>query len=184
MSTNFIVGLVVGAVVVIGGGYYLMTNSGGSASDSKAAQEQEQNVAESTEATLAQAGKFNGSLSELAARGGSWKCTVDASTAQSVSSGVTYASGGKVRSDFSTKVQGYGNVESHVIADGQDVYTWSSVMPQGIKTKMAQQTDGGTATSGQGVNTNQPYSYDCQPWTADASVFVTPSSVVFKTIGN
>ncbi|MDO8514239.1 MAG: hypothetical protein Q7S50_01715 [bacterium] len=167
MNSNLLIGLVVGAVVVVGGGYYLL--SGGSAP--------------ATDTTGAQAGKFKGSLAEMAARGGSWKCTVDSSTGQSVSSGVTYASGGKVRADFKTSVSGYGAVESHMMADGQYVYTWSSVMPQGIKTKMtAGATAGGSAgtASGQSADADQSYSYDCQPWTADASLFVLPASVTFK----
>ena len=173
MKTNLIVGLVVGAVVIVGSGYYLMTKSSSFTGDSKRASQEQ----------TAQAGKFSGSFASLAARGGSWKCTVDSSTAQSVSSGVTYVSGGNVRADFSTKVQGYGTVDAHVLVNGQDVYSWSSVMPKGIKTKMVAQGSGGTATSGQGMDANQAYSYDCQPWTPDASTFALPTGVSFMTVG-
>ncbi len=178
MNTNLLIGLVVGAVVV-GGGYFLIAKRDMPLPFPNQPVAENQEKIESKAETQAQEGKFNGSLAELAARGGSWKCTVDITTAQSVSSGITYSSGGKVRGDFTTKVQGYGNVESHMITDGTDVYTWTSVTPQGFKTKMS--TPGETAvTSGQAVNTNQPYTYDCESWTTDVSVFVIPSDITFK----
>lgn len=174
MNQNTIIGIVV-AIVVVGGAYYV-TQGGVSETASQ--------TGEDTQAgETAQAGAFTGSVSELAARGGSWKCTVDASTAQSISSGVTYVSGGKVRGDFTTNVQGYGSVESHMIADGTDVYTWSSAMPQGIKTKMMATGQGGTATSGRGVDANTAYSYDCQPWVADATLLIPPANITFTAVG-
>jgi hypothetical protein len=173
MNQNTVVGIVMGLVVVVGGGYYLMSTNPIQAPRGTSPQ-----IAET-----AQAGKFTGSVAELTKRGGSWKCTVDAATAQSISAGVTYVSGNKVRADFTTLVQGYGSVESHMIADGESVYSWSSMMPQGIKTTMMAQGVGGTATSGQGGDANQSYSYDCQPWTSDASLLVPPANVTFKTVG-
>jgi len=176
MNTNIAIGIVV-AVVVLGGGYYVMTQ--GSMPTTEGVQG---NLNEAPIGTEAEAGKFNGSFSELATRGGSWKCTVDTSTAESISSGVTYVSGGSMRADFTTSVQGFGNVESHVLVSGQDVYTWSSMMPQGIKTTLSAQATGGTATSGQGMDANTDYSYDCQPWTADTALFVVPTNITFKTL--
>lgn len=174
MNTNTAIGVVVGMVVVLGGGYYLM-NQNSTPTDMSAIGAQEET------GETAQAGTVKGSFASLATRGGSWKCTVDTSTAQSVSSGVTYVSGGKVRADFTTSVQGYGAVESHMIADGEDVYTWSSMMPQGIKSKMTMQGTGGAETSGQGMNANMEYSYDCQPWSADSAMFAVPADITFRS---
>jgi hypothetical protein len=179
MTQNTAIGLVVAVVVGLGGEYYLMHQD----AVSKPETGDQKSASTTALADTTQAGKFKGSFTELAARGGSWKCTVDTSTAQSISSGVTYVSAGKVRGDFTTSVQGYGSVESHVMADGQDVYTWSSMMPQGLKVKMTAQGSGGTVASGQGADANQAYSYDCQPWVADATLFTLPASVTFKTIG-
>jgi hypothetical protein len=176
MNTNTIIG-VVAAVVVLGGGYYVLNRP--AVAPVTLGQEQ---PATTTSETVAAPGKFSGSLAELATRGGSWKCSVDSTTAQAVSTGVTYASGGKVRADFTTSVPSYGSVETHLIADGVDVYTWSPMMPQGIKTKMTAQGSGTGPTSGQGVNTDTEYSYDCQPWTADATLFVVPTNVTFRAM--
>jgi hypothetical protein len=176
MNTNLIIGLVVGAVVAVGGGYFLMTQRSASSSP---------NAAVIEEGSGAQAGMYRGSLTDLAARGGSWKCTVDAQAdtgaGQAASSGTTYVSGDKVRADFTTTVQGYGSVDSHLIVAGGYSYSWSSMMPQGIKTQVTATAGGGAATSGQGADAHQSYAYDCQPWTADASLFAVPTDITFRT---
>ncbi len=176
MNQNIAIGVVV-AVVVVGGGYYVLNQP--AAAPVTLGQGQE---ATTTTETSAQSGKFTGSIAELVGRGGSWKCSVDSTTAEAVSSGVTYVSGGKVRADFTTSVPSYGSVETHLISDGVDVYTWSSMMPQGIKTKMTAQGSGSGSTSGQGMSTDTQYSYDCQPWTADASLFVVPANITFRAM--
>lgn len=175
MNQNIAIGLVV-AVVAVGGGYYLLNRPA-----APLVLEGQQTGATTPE-TAAESGKFTGSFAELAARGGSWKCSVDSTTAEAVSSGVTYVAGGKVRADFTTSVPSYGSVETHLIADGVDVYTWSSMMPQGIKTKMTAQGSGSVPTSGQGVDANTKYSYDCQSWAADASLFVVPAHITFRAM--
>jgi len=172
MSRNLLIGILVAGALVVGGGYYV-THQATTESDGAQPQTQESG-------TPPQAGKYSGSFAELAARGGSWKCTVDTSTAQSISSGVTYVSAGKVRGDFTTSVQGYGNVETHMISDGVHAYTWSSMMPQGIETSVSASGAAGGATSGQGVNANTSYSYDCEPWSADMTLFAVPTNITFK----
>lgn len=176
MKTSIIVG-VVSVVIIAGGTYYFMSNK----PQGDSPQPQSGSLA-SGEA--AQPGTFTGSFADLASRTGSWKCTVDAATAQSVSSGVTYVADGKVRADFTSNVQGYGSIQSHMIADGGYAYTWSSMMPQGMKVRMAAAPGAGnTTSSGQGADVNQSYQYDCQPWSGDASVFVLPANVTFVPMG-
>ena len=177
MTQNTAIGIVVGLVVVLGGGYYLMGLGA-----TPGAQTQALMATSTPQAETAEAGKFTGSIAELATRGGSWKCTVDSTTTHVVSSGVAYVSDGKVRGDFTTSVSGYGNLESHMFADGTDVYTWSSVAPQGMKMKMtALSTD--NVHLGYGAQANESFSYDCQPWVADVSLLTPPASVTFKAVG-
>lgn len=173
MNTKLIAGIV--ALVAIGGGaYYFMNTSSGTMDTSE------------TGDASAQEGAFEGSFMALAKRGGNWKCTVDAQAStgagSAVSSGVVYVSGEKVRADFTSTVQGFGNVDSHMIADGVNVYTWTSMMPQGFKTKMTAMESGGTETSGQGFDANQSYGYDCERTSADASLFAVPSTVTFTDL--
>jgi hypothetical protein len=139
------------------------------------------------DASADQAGTFTGSVADLSARGGDWKCTVEdkASTpaGQTPSSGTVYVSGRRVRADFTTTVQGYGAVDSHLIADGTDTYSWSSMMAQGVKTAMPPAgSDEDATTSGGDDSAGQRYTYQCAPAQADASLFVPPSSVTFRTL--
>lgn len=166
--------IVIGAIVF--GGYYLSHKAPTTAPVEGSA---------TTTPTTTDESAFNGSFSDLAKRSGSWKCTIDTSTTQSVSSGVAYVSNGKVRGDFTTSVANYGPIESHMIADGDTAYTWSSMMPQGIKMKIATTstaTAGSGATSGQGMNANTSYAYHCEAWTADPTIFIPPTTIVFKAL--
>jgi hypothetical protein len=165
--------------MVLGGGYYFMTHHSAPSAETTTQSAQGETATAKNDSQAA--GKFNGSFVDLSARSGSWKCTVDSSTAGSISSGTTYVSDGKVRADFTTNVQGYGSVESHMFSDGEFAYTWSSMMPQGIKTKVTAQSTAGTQTSGQGVNANTSYSYDCQPWVVNQALLTVPTSVTFKS---
>lgn len=158
----------------MGGAYYITNHKEPAQPEAAQPQQQEQTQE-------AQAGSYTGSLADLAKRGGSWKCTVDSSTAQAASSGIVYVSGDMVRGDFTSTIQGYGSVGSHLLVNDGYSYSWSSMMPQGIKTKVTTTGDGGTATSGSGADVNHSYSYDCAPWTADASLFTVPTDVTFQT---
>ncbi len=178
MNTNAIIALIAGVVVIGGGAYYVMKSDsqaspvGGADNETMSAQDDR---------------AFSGSIMALSERGGEWKCTVDTTSqtggGQAVASGVVYVSGNKVRADFDVNVAGIGAMEAYMIADGAYVYSWSSMVPQGVKVAQAQaESSQSTATSGQGMDANTSYSYDCEPASADASLFVPPSNVTFMTL--
>ena len=183
MNTNVIVGGLL-AVVVAGGGYYLWSSQSAPAQSNTqgTSQQETQAQADQNAAQAAQSGDYSGSLADLAARGGSWQCSVDSKALDAASSGTTYVSGNLVRADFTTTVQSYGKVESHLIVRDGYSYSWSPIMPGGIKTKVTAAGQGGTSTSGSGASANQSYSYHCEPWTPDASLFAVPANVTFRPI--
>ncbi|HVM59003.1 MAG TPA: hypothetical protein VMT80_01600 [Candidatus Paceibacterota bacterium] len=175
MKNTTLVGLAVVALIAVGGAVYFLPSASPSAGTQETAAVGNAN----------QSGAYTGSVSDLMGRQGSWKCTMNTNTDQAVSSGVIYSSSGKVRGDFTTNVSGYGSMESHMIADGTDVYTWSPMMPMGIKVPMtasasAQSSAGASGSASFSAGT--AYSYDCEPWTADASVFAVPTDVSFRTL--
>lgn len=172
MNTKIIVGVV--AAAVLGGGAYMLMQ--------KKSMDPAVQTGASSEVGGATAGAFSGSMADLSKRGGSWKCTVDTSTAQAASSGTVYVSGKKVRAEFAMNVQGYGTMNSYMIADGEYTYSWSSAMPQGVKAKMTAEETSSPATSGESMDANSKYSYNCEAWTADESKFVVPTDVTFRTI--
>ncbi|MDB5244210.1 MAG: hypothetical protein JWN18_80 [Parcubacteria group bacterium] len=183
MNNNLIIGGIVVVVVLLGGGYYFMHQNGVQSVEQTNGVEGSSSTTTTT--TTVSGEKFNGSFTELASRTGSWKCTIDATASGTGTTGTTYVSSGKVRGDFTTSTSNNGTFESHLISDGQYSYTWSSMMPQGIKIKMTADQTGiaaNGATSGSASSANSSYAYNCEPWTADASLFVAPASVTFMTV--
>lgn len=176
MNTNIIAGLVIGVAIIGGSAFYFFGNKK-SASNSEGT-----SPTENTQA----AGSFTGSFADLAKRGGEWKCTVDNTSetgvGQVVSSGVVYVSGDKVRAEYNVTVPSLGSMKGYMVSDGEYIYSWSSMLPQGVKTKASVVTQGSGSVSGQVVDANYAYSYDCQPSSPDASLFIAPANITFMSV--
>ena len=177
MSTNTIIGLVVGVVIVVAGGYFLATSGGYSMEDSDVT---ENEVAVTQDATTV---AFTGSFFDLATRGGNYKCEVNSTGAAAGTEGIVYVSGADLRGDF-TSVSNGTTVESHMLKKGDTMYMWGGGMPQGITMKVtAMEAQGSPATQGSGVSGTQAYGWDCDVTGANASMFVKPSDVEFMDVG-
>lgn len=159
-----IIAIIIGIVVIVGGGYYFY-------------QQQDKTVREYGSGQAS--GRFSGSLQDLAARGGAYRCTFAHESAAAVSEGTVYVSGSDIRGDFSSEAQGLA-VESHMIQSGGYVYVWSPMMPQGFKSKSDADSAGTPAgMSGQYADLTQSYDYDCEAWSGDQSTFALPAGVTF-----
>ncbi len=177
MPTKYIA-IAVAAVVILGGAYFFLSKP---ASNQQNTAQGIQAGAQNTTQPAGGTGAFTGSLAELLGRGGDWKCTFGAQGSGFTSSGTTYISGGKMRSDFSSQIQQVKQtVDSHMIQDGGFVYVWTSLAQQGFKAKTTLGTKDATAQFGaQGVNIDQKYNYNCSAWTVDASMFALPKGITF-----
>ncbi len=171
--------LVTGAVLII---------KGGPKDDGLTEERVAENEAVTTEeqAPIVES-QFKGSTAELIARGGDYKCTFDQVVENSRSTGTVYISNGKMRGDFKSDVSAAGtnmSVESHMISDGEYMYTWSSMMPTGMKLKIDQTITTSSETFGQqgSFDANMQLSYDCDPWSPDSSQFTLPSAITFTEI--
>lgn len=177
MNTNLIIGILAGVIVLGGGAYFMMNTSAG----------KEAGTASQSRETAQEDGAFTGSLAQLAARGGEWKCTVDSRSqtdaVEASTSGVVYVSGNKVRADLDVSVSQLGAVKTHMIADGTYVYSWSSMTPQGMRVEQADDWGGdGLPASGESMGPNMGFSYDCEPASVDASLFTPPADMTFSTL--
>jgi hypothetical protein len=173
------IGLAVAAVVVVGG-YFAFSNSKAQLSDSNV--ENGEKTEQQENGMMAEEGSFTGSMFDLAKRGGDFKCTIAHGSDIAVSSGTVYISGEKIRGDFQSNVQGM-SIDSHMIALPDALYVWSSVAPTGVKLPRSNVEGGGDASmGGQYSDYQQSYTYDCESWGADASMFSVPSSVTFTEI--
>lgn len=168
--------LVVVGVAVIGASAYLFMSRSDSAVTNQEPQTEEVQTVESTSST----GKFNGSVNELLARGGSWKCTVAFTAEGMESTGTTYVSNGMMRADFSSTMPQVGNVETHLIVRDNTAYTWTSMMNQGFKFPIQNGEVVAPSGGAQAASSfNQDYDFNCEAWSADSSKFALPGNITF-----
>lgn len=84
--------------------------------------------------------------------------------------------GGKIRGDFTATMNGQTVNTSFIGVDGY-MYTWSDMLPQGMKVKA--ESAGGTS-GGEGIDPATPVEYACEFWSADQSKFTLPSIEFFE----
>lgn len=160
MALKILIGLVI--LAAAGGGAYLATRAPSNSTP--------QNLEVKAE------GASSGTLADLMARAGSHTCTAKATHDGGTSEGTVYMSGGKLRGDFVATMGGQVVNTSFISVDGY-MYTWSDMLPQGMKVKI----DAAVGTSGgQGIDPSTPVEYSCAPWTADESMFALPAIEFFE----
>lgn len=123
-------------------------------------------------------------FSQFMKQGGSYKCTVYQYVNDSSTQGIVYLNDGLMRGEYSTTVQGK-NIDATVIVRDGYAHTWTSMSStMGFKSKIVEDPETGSAgtTGTYSYSADQIGDYDCQPWTADASLFVLPAEVSFKEV--
>jgi hypothetical protein len=159
----------IGLVVVAAAGYFIWQNVPANTLEEQGA---------AAETAISRQG--SGSFAELAALGGSFECEVSMNMEGVSADGVVYIASENVRADFTAQVSGQ-SFTSHMLRTDGFVYTWSDLLPQGFK-MMADdsQSSGEPVALQSGFDPNSPVQYNCNPWVADASVFVVPTNITFS----
>ncbi len=134
----------------------------------------------------ATASDVNGNVFDLIKLGKTLKCTYSMATQDVTISGTTYVSGENMRGDFENTEPNGTKIQSHMISDGEWVYTWTSASPQGIKMNITKAQSEGSASNADSTTTNQNANtfknnvdFKCLPWIEDASVFQVPTDIKF-----
>jgi len=134
-----------------------------------------------------QENKISASLKDLLGMGKTVKCTATTASDKFTTTGTTYVSGDKMRSDTTSQAGDAPQTNSHIIiADGW-MYMWSEGASTGMKlniNEMKQNSPPGTenANPGSPSASNQldnKTDFNCSSWTADESVFAIPQNVTF-----
>ena len=167
-----ILALFVGLALVGGGAWYVLQKQ-----DASEAPSQSQEAG--SDAPSNESGKFRGSLQQLMARSGSWRCDVSMTTEGVTSTGTTYVANGNVRADFVSNIPQVGSIESHMIMKDNTAYTWTSMAPQGFKFPISGQENQPEVSAEVAAQINQAYDYDCRAWPTDESKFALPSGITF-----
>lgn len=124
----------------------------------------------------------SGNIFDLIKLGKVAKCTYSYDADKSKLSGVTYISGKNMRGDFTMKLADGQDIESHIISDGEWLFSWSSAMPQGFRMKVSDQESKSIDSSTQNTNAldlNKSFDYKCSAWLVDSSKFEVPTDVTF-----
>lgn len=178
MGINVLIGIVA-AIMVVGGGTYVAMNpevitsiTGGAVEDQMISPE---NDMDSDSASV------GSTFAELVALGQSVECTFtyDDGTGNA-SSGTVYMTGGaaEMRGDF--VVTSPMATEAHMIRTGGYNYIWGPDMPQGIKTKVTNETELMAGSQDSGIDENTQFA--CQAWNVDNGQFAIPVGVDFMEI--
>lgn len=131
------------------------------------------------------------SIKDLLASGTSQKCTFTTTDGSTESSGTTYVSGGKVRSDYTMKSPDK-TVISHMINDEKTSYMWTDGEKTGLKMMMGEDMMDNMMDEGEEnvskessqESLDQKVDYRCSAWKTDSSVFTPPSNVEFSEFTN
>jgi hypothetical protein len=162
----------IGLVVIGAGAWFVLGQKEASSEASMQGSETSEPVSTETQA-------FKGSMQELMARGGSWRCDVSI-TAEGISStGTTYVAEGKVRADFVSTMPQVGQVETHMLMLGNTAYTWTSMMNTGFKFPIRGAEADPEVSAEVSAQLNQDYDYRCTAWPTDESKFELPSGITF-----
>ncbi len=166
---NKTIGIIV-AIIIIAGGAFLLMNKKSNDSATKDSSESMSSESMSEQDTS--------SLKALMSSGKSQKCTFSMDENGSTGTGTFYVSNGKSRGDITATVSGK-STTTHMISDGTTSYVWFDGSSTGFKAAV-NGDDLKAAQSQQAVDPNKNYNFKCSDWTADSSMFITPSNVEFK----
>lgn len=171
-------------LLLAGGSYYYFVQTPKNVQQRQAAMAE--SAASPTPSTQPEAsGSTLMSLKELMA-GGSQTCTYTSVIADvGTTTGTVYVNGGKMRSDFTISGDDKATIDGSVISDGAYLYTWNSMVSQGMKIAITDQmkasaTSSAAAGKPTGVDLDQKIDYQCQPWIADSGKFVPPATITFS----
>jgi len=171
MSANLIIGIVA-AIAVVGGGVYVATNPEVMSSITGSF-----NMGTSTPETTNENASVGSTFAQLLALGQSVQCTFSHNDGKgNISAGTVYMTSGgtQIRGDFTVTSPVAGEV--HMIRTSGYTYLWGPMMPQGIKTKVTNETE---LTQGDNGGIDEDTEFACQAWGVDNSKFTLPAGVTF-----
>lgn len=137
--------------------------------------------------SIMEGNKFSGTFMDLLALGQNYTCTFDTvDDAGTKTKGKVYvaAGGNKLSGQFLITQADGTEVDSNIIRDGEYNYIWTSLQPEGYKTKITLDNDslfGSGKDSGKSTNLSDDINldFDCSPWAVDNTMFIPPSNIEF-----
>lgn len=165
-----IAGVVVLLLVIAGVGFMIMSKSSG-----KSAEDLTVGKDSAKDTTVESTTK--GSIRSLLSGGKNITCTVV--YPDNVGGGTMFIADKKMRGDFTTKDAGGKQIESHMLQDGEFIYSWMGA--QGVKMKIDTGANASPAAGSaqQGADLDKQQDMNCSSWSVDNSKFILPTDVKF-----
>lgn len=173
---NIIIGIAVIALLGLGywGYKYMNSNSASGAGPNGKKMAQQNPVS----------GKM--SIKDLMNLGTTQTCTFTSKTPEGTTSGASYISGQKVRTDFTTTDPAGKSTEGHIIMDGSYMYSWSNESEPGFKMQITEDLANTIEESKESIseyqqayNPDEKIDYNCSSWSMDVGQFTPPANVTF-----
>lgn len=126
---------------------------------------------------------FNGSMKDLLEKNNPVKCTFTLTEKNQTMIGMIFVSGDKkLRSDYDL-IQDNQTIKSSMIIDGDWLYTWSNMMPQGIKMNikdLEKLSDKDISVGGENwAAWNKKIDFKCVKWSVDKNIMTPPANMQF-----
>lgn len=122
-------------------------------------------------------------FADFVKKGGSYECSVEQHVGNIDSNGHVFIDGQRVRGEFTSNVSGK-TIDSSLIIKDSMAYTWSSMMPVGMK--MAVNTTTGdhdaNASGSYDFNAMNIGDYNCKEWKVDEATFALPAGINFHDV--
>lgn len=177
---KLMLGITVIAIIAIGVWYVISSQKDDTVTETNTTP----TAAESATAPAEDTRVGQGSFASLLARGGRVRCTYTGTTEDGTNVGTMYTDGQRVRIE-SSHTSADGTLDTTMITDGSTTYTWGTTESGTMAIKMTNQDSTADAVASPespgstGVDMDAAVSYDCAPWSVDASLFVPPSDIEF-----
>lgn len=178
MDKNIVWGGIALVIILALGGFMLSSKDAAAPMTST-----QSSVSPVTQTSAAPTPKELTSLRDLLASNTAQKCIFS----DGPTNGITYVNGGKVRSDFTTILDGE-QESGHIVVRDDASYFWMDNATTGFKTEIKaanatnQQTQVAGSSSLQQTDVDKKGNYTCGVWVADESVFVLPTNVTFNDL--
>lgn len=191
MKNNLLLGAFILSIVIIGGVLLSMgpksevVSNTATTTDSTKSNTVSKTPVKTTTTTPAPVEGMKTSLGGIFAEKGNYQCNYESVSPQSRTSNVVYVSDGKMRGEFRT-IEASASKATLVVYDGSNLYVWTEGYSTGTMSqpKTIAELPGiipEDVSSGRILGTSaNNVSWNCFPWSKDASKLVKPSYVKFN----
>lgn len=106
------------------------------------------------------------------------KCTFHDKSAISDTQGVVYVAHKDIRGDFNSMTSA-GNISSHMITDGEQIYVWVDNMTIGFKAALPRDIRSSPVSE---MDIDRPIQVACESWKVNEDFFTLPQHIEFRTL--